>query len=265
MRPAKPASILLILLVLSGCSALKAAVAMTRSSGHFIPWPEHSMIHYEPGAEALAHLVQPQVDAAIQTIAHRQGRFQRPVIIYLPRSVASFADYCASPRPSACVIGYRLFLSPRLLQEPARIGGILTHELSHLQLTQALGRWNYQTKLPAWFKEGLAVFMSTGAGAEKVSEEQALTAIKQGKALAPNGHGHLLFMRTAAWFGLSPHLFYRQAALYVTWLHQYDPQRFQSLLLRLQDGLTLDQAMRSNFGFGVQAGWQRFMAANGIG
>ena len=135
---------------------------------------------------------------------------------------------------------------------------MLTHELSHLQLSQTIGPWHYQTRLPSWFKEGLAVHVSGGGGAENVSEQTAVEAIRGGRTFRPEGAGHLLFMRTASDYGLKPHMFYRQAELFVRWLHHDNPERFASIFPALKRGDSLDEALVSAYGFTVEAGWQRF-------
>jgi hypothetical protein len=117
--------------------------AMARSTDDFMSLKDNPSIQYEQGSKALAESISPFVHPAIQTIENRQGDFREAVIIYLPNSIDRFADYCASTRPSSCVVGDRLFMSPKLLDQQERIPGILVHELSHLQFTQSVGLWNY--------------------------------------------------------------------------------------------------------------------------
>ncbi len=250
--------VLFMILPLGGCTSIKAAAAMTRSTDHFITLKASPSIKYESGAEPLAHVIRLYVDSSLHIVEARQGRFPDTVAIYIPASIDSFSKYCASKQPSACVIGYRLFMSPKLLKEEERIPGVLTHELSHLQLAQALGRWNYQTKLPVWFKEGLAVFVSNAAGAENVDTNTAISAIVNGKSIEPNGKGSLFFRKTASSFGLRPHMFYRQSSLYVKWLYKLDQNKFRQLIRHLENGLTLEEAMQKAYGFGVKTGWEQF-------
>lgn len=232
---------------------------MMRSTDHFISMKEHPSIKYEKGAESFARMISPYLSSSMHVIESKQGKFAGPVEIYVPRSIESFSKYCASKRPSACVIGYRLFMSPKLLKEKERIPGILTHELSHLQLTQAIGRWDYQTKLPSWFKEGLAVYVSNGGGAEGVSEQKAYEAIIQGKSIDPNGSGGLLFRKTASSFGLTTHMFYRQSELFIKFLHDKNPGNFDKLFTVLTSGKTLNEALLSVYGFDVQQAWKEFL------
>jgi len=244
--------------MLNGCTSLKAVLAMSKSTDGFVSLKQDPRIKHENGSINLAQEIAPYLDSAIQTIENKQGAFKKPVLIYITKSIDSFSSYCASQYPSACVIGDRLFISPKLLKQKDRIPGILTHELSHLQQTQDIGRWDYQTKLPVWFKEGLAVYVSGGSGAEGITEQKAVEAIDQGKAINPNGSGGLLFRKTASSFGLKSHMFYRQSEMYVKWLHDMNPSKFRQLFATLRQGKTLDEALSSVYGFSVQQGWGKF-------
>ncbi len=250
---------LIILLVIPGCSSFRAVVAMGRTTQHFIELESEPRIRYEKGAKDFALKIAPYVAQAVKTVETRQyGAFSRRVVVFVPASISSFASYCASKRPSACVIGNRLFMSPKLLRGEYRIARVLTHELSHLQLSQTIGRWNYQLNVPSWFAEGLAVYVSGGGGAEKVSREKAIAAILSGRTFTPPASGSLLFQKTASSFGLKPHMFYRQSSLFVEWLHKLDAAKFRKLLDLLRNGNTLGAALKSSYGFGVAAGWGRF-------
>ncbi len=249
------------ILLLGGCTPVEAVFAMARSTADFVPLPGNPAIHYETGTEDLARRVAPHLAPAIRSVEAVQGTFPRPVAIFLPASEAHFSRYCLSTRPAGCVVGQRLFLSPRLRRETARIGRVLIHELSHLQLGQTIGPWHFQTRLPSWFKEGLAVYISGGGGAENVSEQAAVAAIRRGRTFRPEGEGHLLFTRTASDYGLKPHMFYRQAALFVRWWHDTDPERFARIFPELEKGRSLDEALVSAYGLTVEAGWQRFRAS----
>jgi hypothetical protein len=251
--------ILFCLLMLNGCTSFRAALAMTKSTDEFQSLKQDSRIRYEDGSIKLANEIAPYFGLAIQTIENKQGVFKQPVVIYATKSVDSFSSFCASKYPSACVVGKRLFISPKLLTQKDRIPGILTHELSHLQFTQDIGRWDYLTKLPVWFKEGLAVYVSGGSGAEGVTEEEAIEAINHGKAIKPNGSGGLLFRKTASSFGLKTHMFYRQSEMYVKWLHDLSPIKYRQLFDSIEQGNTFDEALLSVYGFTAYKGWEKFI------
>jgi len=254
-----------VAVLLAGCSSSGSVSVALPSMDQFVGLAGSPAIKYEPrpepGSEPLAETISAYLDAAVRTVETRQyAAFPRPVTVYVPGSIASFASFCRSDVPVACVIGGHLFMSPKLAQQPQRIRAILLHELSHLQLEQIAGVWAYQTQMPSWFTEGLAVFVSDGGGAGKVSREAAAQAIRGGDSFVPGGSGSLLFAKHADDFGLTAHMFYRQAGMLVEWLYGVNPAQFEALLRQLWAGDTLQQAMLDSYGFGVAEAWRRFNA-----
>lgn len=251
--------IFLMVLPLCGCTSIKAVFAMTKSTDHFVALKDNPAVFYEEGAEQYSALISPLMNDAIQIVENKQyAAFPDPVNVYITSSLDSFSSYCASEKPKACVIGNRLFLSPKLFNSDRKISGILLHELSHLQLSQSIGRWSYQLNIPSWFSEGLATYISQGAGAENVTREQAIQAIKSGESIKPNASGSLFFPKTASDFGLEPHMFYRQSSLFVEWLHDLNKANFKQLMMLLRDDNTVEEAMLKSYGFAIADGWQRF-------
>ena len=252
---------MMLTLTLSGCTPIRAVIGMSKPTDHFISSANAPEVRYEPGAEALARHVEAVVHPSIDAVQQRQGLFSRPVVVHVTASVNSFASYCTTPRAVACVLKNRLFIAPRLLQQPQRIAGILTHELSHLQLNQQLGSWKYHTRLPAWFHEGLAVYVADGAGAEQVTPETAIAAILGGQTFTPEDRGSVLFQRSAHHYDLPPQMFYRQASLFVSWLHRHDPIGFEAMLILVEQGAFLYDAMQAAYGFNVEQGWKQFVTS----
>jgi len=245
--------------ILAGCSATKAVIAMHRSTDDFHTLASDSRVKYEAGGEGIARIIAAQLDQAIHIVETKQyGKFARPVIVYVPATTDRFAEFCASPRRGGCVLNGRLFISPKKQNTPARLPRVLTHELSHLQMEQRLGMWKWHSNCPEWFREGLAVYISEGGGAEGVTEQQAVQAIRSGKALRPIATGSLLFPKTARDFGLSTHMFYRQAGLFVAWLHDQGDRQFRGLILQIQGGATLDAAVNAAYGDRLQDEWLKF-------
>lgn len=177
----------------------------------------------------------------------------------MPSTVKSFESFCVAKHAGGCVINGRLFISPKKKNTPDRIPRVLAHELSHLQMQQILGTWKWHENTPAWFREGLAVYASDGGGAEGISSTQAKQAIIAGKSITPNNTGSLLFPKTAYTFGLRPHMFYKQAGLFVSWLHQHNHTKFRKLILAIQTGATFEAAMQTSYGSNVLANWKRFI------
>jgi hypothetical protein len=109
----------------------------------------------------------------------------------------SFEKYTARFHPRGLVIGDRLFLSPRLLERQETIRGILTHELSHLHFSKTLGMYHAFQELPAWFGEGLAVSISRGGGAEKITESEAAEFLSRHTVFQPDASGSLFYTKGA--------------------------------------------------------------------
>lgn len=250
----------LSLMMLTGCTSVKAVFAMQKSTEHFLSLPDNPAVKYEPGAQSNAARAAQYLPEAIATVEARQyAVFPDDVVIYLPNTIDSFRAYATTGIPRGIVIGGKLFLSPRLFeQSDVHIMGILEHELSHLLITQKLGRWDAQRNIPPWFAEGLAVYVSDGAGAEKVSEEEAAQSIRSEKAIVPDGTGSLLFRKTAHSFSIRTEMFYRQSSMYVVWLHEQDPAAFKHFLEFIYQGETVGEAMLHSYGFTVGEGWERF-------
>jgi predicted peroxiredoxin len=157
------------------------------------------------------------------------------------------------------VLNQRLFISPKPENTAERIPRILTHELSHLHLEQQMGSLQSARELPNWFKEGLAVHVSGGGGAENVTEEQARQSIASGRHFVPEAKGSLLFPTTAKAFGLEHHMFYRQSGMFVAHLQRVDEARFKAFLLAIEDGKSLASAFQTAYGKGVGIAWRDFI------
>ena len=129
-------------------------------------------------------------------------------------------------------------LSPVLFSvQRQRLPAILTHELSHAHLRGWISQLSVM-RLPQWFREGLAVIVSRGGGAEGVSELQARDAIRRGDHIAIESSSSL-FNLGAVKFAQPPEIpgtsfrtemAYRQAGLFVAFLHETDPVGFARMM-----------------------------------
>lgn len=232
-----------IAVLLSGCSAAGSVLAMNRPTDHFIQIKKDERVLYEKGADLLARKVSKQLDASIQIVEDKQySKFQNPVKIYVTNSIDSFSNYCVSNIPRGCVLNERLFISPKA---KGTLSGILTHELSHLHMEQQLGMWHWQSEIPSWFQEGLAVYVSDGAGVEKIEHSNAVKNITQGKSFEPNDSGYLTFPKTASRFGLKPQMFYSQSGIFIEYLHESDALKFKELILAIANGKGFTEAVNN--------------------
>lgn len=217
-------------------------------------------LRYEAGSKAMAGRIAQLLPQAVARVERAHGRtFRRPVEVCVLASERSFVRL--SPTAQALTVKGRIYLSPRLFRNPARVAGILVHELSHAHFMQYLGTGEGGPALPPWFREGFAVLIANGAGAEGVSPTQATEAIRSG-ADSPLGTRSQTD-RVSAAPGRpgqpGPHMFYRQSALFVEYLRHLDPHRFDLFVSNLLDGKPFEHAFTQTFGHFPARMWQRFV------
>lgn len=222
--------------------------------------PANPLVSFEPEAESLAARIAeilPEAMARVATDEHMA--FSAPVAIRVFATWESFERYTgATGRPAAVTQADRVSFSPKIQAQPERMPAVVMHELSHAMLHQHLGLRGMG--LPAWFDEGLAVLVSDGGGAETVTEAEALAAIRSGKHFVPDEAESVFGHRFGASFGLSEHMFYRQAALFVRYLRDRDPEGFRRLLSVLADGDGFASALAAGYGTTIDSLWRDFLA-----
>jgi hypothetical protein len=232
--------------------------------------PDNRQVHYQHGADDYARVVSAMLPSAIARIEAVHGRpFAHlvPVGVYATPDAYEAANGLGSSRPVGVTFFGRVNLSPVLYaRQRQRIPEILTHELSHAHLQGWIGGIAY-IHLPNWFKEGLAVMVSGGGGAELVSEEEARAAIQRGEHIAINNAGSLKnladvrFERDPAkaipsWYPIV--LAYRQAGMFVTYLRELDGRAFDRMMGAILDGRAFAEAVSVAYHDDVQSLWQKF-------
>lgn len=222
--------------------------------------PVNPQIWQEQGAEDLARPLADSLPDAIKTVQTDLGvGFAPPISIRVYASWDSFARYTGrQDRVMAVCSNDRISVSPGLKDQPQRIRTILTHEMVHALLSQHMG--GRYLGLPAWFNEGLAVLVSdTGDGlAVSVSEDEAITALRQGKHFVPSDSESLLGKRYGSAFGISEGVFYRQAELFVRYLRDRDPDGFRRLLSALTRGEDFAAGFAGAYPVPLEQLWQDF-------
>ena len=262
MRSALHAVMLIFVLApLSGCTVARVAKAWTQSKAGFSPCTADPRILCEPGSAALAQKILPLLPAAIESIERAQyAPFAKPIRIYTYATIQSYATHSGGAEYSAGSASLStIHLSPKLLQMPERIPAVLIHELSHLHLQQPIGSLAW-ARIPSWFHEGLATLVSNGGGAETVTAQEALEAFAHGKHFVPEESQWALFPRSASSYDLRPHMYYRQAALFVGYLRESDPEAFRQMLQAIATKVAFAQAVQSSYGKPLQALWHAFLA-----
>jgi hypothetical protein len=256
------ALLLLLLTTLPGCGLVRAGVAALRSTDGFKPIESDKRVLAEPGAEELARQVAGYLSEAIAIVEREQFRdFTKPVQVYVCASEESFVRSTGASKNASGVVTTKLFFSKRLAGfPPDQIRARVIHELSHLHLEQQLGAYGFDTHIPAWFQEGLAVVVSQGGGAEQVSDGEAVRALLKGSRFVPESKGSFFFKKSAKSYGLEPHLFYKQASLFVEYLKNLSVMQFGLFLLALEDGRDFEKSFRSVYGMAIDEAWGDFLS-----
>jgi hypothetical protein len=253
-------AVVLIVAILSvaSCSLLRQSVAALRSTDQFIPSGNDDRVLIEPGAEDYANRIASFLSSAIEHVEEKQyHRFVEPVRVYACASRESFKKYYGADVRAGVLT--KLFLSPRIFEYGDEIAKkYLTHELSHLHLQQQLGIYK-TNRLPMWFKEGLATYVSDGGGAHLISQEQAIASIRSGKHFVPNNADGFIFKKTPSDFGLEPHMFYRQSMMFISYLAKINDPGFRGLLLDIENGERLSSALQAEYNMNLEELWNGFL------
>jgi hypothetical protein len=233
------------------------------------PLTENSQVHFQPGAEEFARRVAARLPEAIARVEAVHGRpFEHPVVVgvYATPEVYAAANGLGTDVPVGVTFAGRVNLSPKLYSpQPWRLRAILTHEMSHAHIVGWIGG-NQYFRLPPWFKEGLAVMISEGGGAELVSEDEAWATIQRGEQIAiDDGGGYtieILFDRppakqTPSWYPTV--LAYRQAGMFVSYLRQSDRPAFERMMGAILGGRAFAEAVDAGYHEDVRSLWQKFV------
>jgi len=228
---------------------------------------ENPQIHYENGALEYARYVAEILPVCMNKIEAAQGKpFAHAIIIGVYTTKDAYAAANGTGNANAAgittVMGH-VVLSPDLfIDQCQRLSAILTHELSHAHLRSHISILNY-INVPNWFKEGLAVIVSDGGGAEHVTETEALNAIRKGVHIYMEDKGSLFHVSRIAFENETdePVLFqmqYRQAGLFVEYLKNKNTHGFAIMLSELLNGQSFEKALCSGFNTKLNTLWSDF-------
>jgi hypothetical protein len=232
-----------------------------------------SQVHYQPGAEDFARDVAalyPDAIARVEAVHGRRLAHPVTVGVYATAEAYAAANGVGSDIPVGVTFAGRVNLSPKLFwSQRRRLPAILTHELSHAHIQGWIGEYKY-IYLPNWFKEGLAVMISDGGGAELVSEDEARAAIQRGERLVINDAVSLppsIEVRlekapanTPAWYPVV--LAYREAGMFVRYLRESDGPAFDRMMNAILDGSSFAEAMTVGYHDDVRSLWQKFVTSS---
>jgi hypothetical protein len=236
--------------------------------------PANPQVRYETGALDRAHTVAGLLPSAIARVEAVHGRpFGHRVFVGVYATPEAYAAANGTGFSGAVGVNFlgRVILSPSLFTtKRQRLAAILTHELSHAHLRSWMSELTF-IALPNWFKEGLAVMVSDGGGAEEVSVAEARDAIRWGDQIAVKRAGSLF-----DWVGIRmaqpPHvpatshriqMAYRQSAMFVAFLRDTNPAAFDTMMREILDGRPFADAVEAGYHADVEALWLRFVRSSG--
>jgi hypothetical protein len=232
---------------------------LVRSTDRFVVWAAEPGVRFEPGAETMAGEVAATLRGAVRMVEQRLGQpFLSPPAVFVCAKLATYKSYVGNATSGGCVINRRLFLSPKPQNTAERIPQLLAHELTHLHVAQRLSLARAM-RLPFWFNEGLAVFVSDGGGAENVTVPEARQAIADGRVFVPEGNRAFFWRKGPAAYHLPAHLFYREAGMFVFDIAMRERERFPAFIKRIEKGELPDAAYRAEYGETMAAAWARFV------
>jgi hypothetical protein len=190
--------------------------------------------------------------------------------VYATPEAYATANGLGSAVPVGVTIFGRVNLSPTLFgPQHQRLRAILTHELSHAHIQGWIGGYAY-LYLPNWFKEGLAVMLSGGGGAELVSEDEARAAIQRGERLVIDDAGGQSKLTDVplekepenrpAWYPVV--LAYREAGMFVNYVRESDRPAFDRMMNAILDDRPFPEAVTLSYHDNVQSLWQKFVRSS---
>ena len=228
---------------------------------------ENPQIHYENGAQEYARYVADILPACIHQVESAQQQpFARSTTIgvYMTNETYTAANGTGNMNAAGIttLMGHVLLSPDLIINQRHRLNAILTHELSHAHLRSHISTWKY-VHVPNWFKEGLAVMVSGGGGAERISETEALNAIREGIHISMEDKGSLFHLSKIAFENATdePVMFqmqYKQASLFVEYLKEKDTDGFAVLLSELLEDKEFKKALFTGFHTNLHALWSDF-------
>jgi len=233
---------------LNSCSYYK----VFKTPQEFIILQEDPRIFYENGAKEKALYLASFLDTQIKHIEKEQYlSFNKTLKIYIFNTQASYEKYAVYKNSGGETHGDRkIIISPKKENSLKRLKGLLTHELSHFHIYSYLGL----TKgyfLPTWLLEGLAVKVSNGTGAEKVSQQSAINALLSNKQFD-------ITKNNSKPKNMKAHMFYRQSELFVQYLYTQDKQKFKRFLIGILNKKDIETTFKNIYKNSLHTYFKKF-------
>jgi hypothetical protein len=264
-RAAAGLLVLLAISLLTSCSYAKMAVARAHSRDHFIPTQSNPDVRYNQGSQDMAERIAKAISHSREIVEQTHGAtFMHAPSVFVCRTECFTTFVPVSKEVGAAQFADAVFMNEdvllqRELQRGMPVENFLTHELAHLLLYQHAGPVAY-LRVPSWFREGIAVAVSNGAGAEACTPIEAAQNIIAGKNFDPAEAGSVFRNRTASSYDLRPSIFYRQAGLFVQYLRERNPKAFETALKDILNGADFQQSFSRAYAQSISAQWPDFVA-----
>ncbi len=253
-------NVVLILLTLSGitgCSTAKHLYAQLFYN--FETLDTDSSILYEGKSKNTAIESSRYFRNAILKVENEfGGKLQAPIKMYVFTNQKRFANYSnGSIRARAGGSNEGIYISPRMSDELETLPGVIVHELVHTYLLQLMGQQRYRDELPSWFKEGIAVVISKGAGAEGVDLHETIEMMINGNTFSAKNNGDLFYGKHPV--GMPSRVFYLQSGLFVQYIRKKKPEIFQRFISYLKTK-SFKNAFYEVYGVQIGVYWNEFLS-----
>lgn len=250
---------------LTSCRFIKMAVAQMHSRDRFIPTQANADVRYAPGSQDMAERVAKAINHSREIVEQTHGaKFTHAQQVFVCRTDC-FTTFVPGANAVASQFADSVFMNDDLLQKQEHqrsmpVENFLTHELAHLLLYQNAGPVAY-LRVPSWFREGIAVAVSNGAGAEACTPTEAAQSILAGKSFDPSEVASL-FRQKAAWnYGLLSPVFYRESEMFVQYLQKNNPIAFKQALQDVLDSQDFQESFGRAYGQSIASHWPGFVAS----
>jgi hypothetical protein len=245
---------------------MDAVRARAEPRAQFVTLSDNPAIRYLPDSPAALTLAQ-RMAGIWEDAVHKVEKMHGAAFIEQPKVYVCHADCFVRYTTMSATVPAGHFMDSVFMNEPVlwqretnlhmAPENFLVHELAHLLLYQHAGGANYM-RVPAWFREGLAVALSNGAGAEACSPEEAASALLAGKSFDPAETGSLFANRLAASYGLHYPVFYRQAGMFVSYMMEIDRIAFQEALNGILKQEEFQRSFQEAYGRPIVSYWPEF-------
>ncbi|WP_370979487.1 hypothetical protein [Agaribacterium sp. ZY112] len=247
----------LVGLVVTQPLLIKAIYAKYKSTDQFLTFKGDARIKYEQGAEQNAITLNNILDESQKAVEIALGaQFNAPISIYICSSQDVFNEYVyLSKNVRGAVYWGKLFLSPGAFNRGS-LAKLTKHELTHYLFYTHLGERAHIEGIPLWFREGIAEFVANGGS--KFTKGRSIQHFMSVKERQSYLSGSLDFWFTtkdptdAVSNGTVNWILYKVGALFVHYLHDLNPQKFEELVRELLAGKKFEQAIYSEYGRDTQ-------------